>query len=347
MKSMLFIIATFLSFASAAQFNWSLSNNGIPSDFFVSEFIGDGDSVIYAIGYSNVNTTPGIYRSSDNGSNWQATAFNGIPGFYTKFITGNKCGTTFLISATNDTIHAIYRSIDMVNWTLSSAGLTSDFVTIDICPLSASDIIISGETSSPDLYRSQDNGNSWQLVTTFGLPSSQYYTSLAYTGTYLFLNIGNTTNNTLYRSTDGISWSISNNGIPAAHNTFDYLSIDSTTLFSVGAILVPFNAAIYGSNDEGQSWQQYSVNGLENYPLAWNASLTFGEFMFIHVQSFSGNAVFRTDNLASVTNEQNATETKLVKIVDLLGRETEFQPNVPLIYIYEDGSTEKKMVIIE
>ncbi|MCR9172371.1 MAG: hypothetical protein NXI10_07775 [bacterium] len=36
-------------------------------------------------------------------------------------------------------------------------------------------------------------------------------------------------------------------------------------------------------------------------------------------------------------------EKELVKIVDLLGRETKFVPNVPLIYIYSDGSTERKI----
>ena len=35
---------------------------------------------------------------------------------------------------------------------------------------------------------------------------------------------------------------------------------------------------------------------------------------------------------------------ELVKIVDLLGRETKFVPNVPLIYIYNDGSVERKII---
>ena len=36
------------------------------------------------------------------------------------------------------------------------------------------------------------------------------------------------------------------------------------------------------------------------------------------------------------------TETAtLVKIVDLLGRETHFKPNTPLIYIYSDGKMER------
>ena len=42
----------------------------------------------------------------------------------------------------------------------------------------------------------------------------------------------------------------------------------------------------------------------------------------------------------------NASENKeLVKIVDLLGRETDFVPGVVLIYVYSDGSTEKRMVV--
>ena len=32
---------------------------------------------------------------------------------------------------------------------------------------------------------------------------------------------------------------------------------------------------------------------------------------------------------------------ELVKIIDLLGRETEFKANKPLIYVYSDGSVEK------
>jgi hypothetical protein len=37
----------------------------------------------------------------------------------------------------------------------------------------------------------------------------------------------------------------------------------------------------------------------------------------------------------------NSIEKKLVKITDLLGRETIYEPNKPLIYFYNDGSTKK------
>ena len=37
------------------------------------------------------------------------------------------------------------------------------------------------------------------------------------------------------------------------------------------------------------------------------------------------------------------TEKELVKIVDFMGRETEFKPNTPLIFIYSDGTQERVM----
>ena len=40
-----------------------------------------------------------------------------------------------------------------------------------------------------------------------------------------------------------------------------------------------------------------------------------------------------------------ATSKTLFKITDLLGRETPFKPNTPLIYIYDDGSVERKVVL--
>jgi hypothetical protein len=43
---------------------------------------------------------------------------------------------------------------------------------------------------------------------------------------------------------------------------------------------------------------------------------------------------------SGITEIADSTK-KLIKIVNLLGQETEFKPNTSLIYIYDDGSTEK------
>jgi hypothetical protein len=40
-------------------------------------------------------------------------------------------------------------------------------------------------------------------------------------------------------------------------------------------------------------------------------------------------------------------EKKLVMIVDFMGRETEFKPNTPLIFIYSDGTRERVMKLEE
>ena len=39
------------------------------------------------------------------------------------------------------------------------------------------------------------------------------------------------------------------------------------------------------------------------------------------------------------------TEKMLLKITDILGRETRGKKNEPLFYIYDDGTVEKKIII--
>lgn len=48
--------------------------------------------------------------------------------------------------------------------------------------------------------------------------------------------------------------------------------------------------------------------------------------------------------LAKVDSLTLIPKPKLLKIVDLMGREVEYTPNVLLLYLYDDGSVEKKVV---
>jgi hypothetical protein len=56
-----------------------------------------------------------------------------------------------------------------------------------------------------------------------------------------------------------------------------------------------------------------------------------------------------TDDCALVeinyTITGSAFEKQLVLITDLLGRETTLKPNTPLLYIYEDNTVEKKIIL--
>ena len=58
--------------------------------------------------------------------------------------------------------------------------------------------------------------------------------------------------------------------------------------------------------------------------------------------------LIKTDGNGNVTSTFNIplnSNRNLEKIVDILGKETKSQTNTPLIEIYDDGSTEKKIII--
>ena len=45
-----------------------------------------------------------------------------------------------------------------------------------------------------------------------------------------------------------------------------------------------------------------------------------------------------------VKHQQN-TSKMLIKVTDILGQETPYRRNIPLFYIYNDGTVEKRIVI--
>ena len=57
--------------------------------------------------------------------------------------------------------------------------------------------------------------------------------------------------------------------------------------------------------------------------------------------TFSTNCSNACSGIPTTTEEYSNQPRKLIRILDLLGRETNFKPNTPLIYQYDDGSVEK------
>ena len=81
-----------------------------------------------------------------------------------------------------------------------------------------------------------------------------------------------------------------------------------------------------------------------------------GETNQIFEAPYNGSfAVFVTQNNCSDTSdcinistlglEAHQPSKNLIQILDMMGRETTFKPNTPLIYVYDDGSTEKVFTI--
>ena len=50
---------------------------------------------------------------------------------------------------------------------------------------------------------------------------------------------------------------------------------------------------------------------------------------------------------AAGMNEIQSSSAELIKIVDLTGRECEYSPDKPLLFIYSDGTVSRKMIVGE
>ena len=109
-------------------------------------------------------------------------------------------------------------------------------------------------------------------------------------------------------------------------------NISLTDTLNVSAHLVN-DSAIYEGNPvscliEDQLYWQEDLSSLDN-----------GRWTFVHENVGVDQNVFLDIDEAIFNNKPS-----LVKIVDLLGRDTTIKPNTVLFYIYSDGSVEKKYI---
>ena len=91
------------------------------------------------------------------------------------------------------------------------------------------------------------------------------------------------------------------------------------------------------NTEDGKSVQQTTDGGY----IITGETTSFGNDIQVYL--------IKTDFQGNITSTFNITKPllnrKLEKVVDILGRETKPQTNIPLIEIYDDGSTEKKLVV--
>ena len=90
------------------------------------------------------------------------------------------------------------------------------------------------------------------------------------------------------------------------------------------------------------------VEGLDSYTAPSGTVYTTGGVYTDTIQNAAGcDSIITIDLSLNYTGigELNNTPKQLIKIVDVLGRETPFKPNTPLLYIYNDGTVERKMII--
>ena len=106
-------------------------------------------------------------------------------------------------------------------------------------------------------------------------------------------------------------------------------------------------------------WSQCESNSTDNHvacdSFTWIDGVTYTSsnntavFTLVGANAAGCDSIITIDLSLNYTGigELNNTPKQLLKIVDVLGRETPFKPNTPLLYIYNDGTVERKMIIEE
>ena len=85
------------------------------------------------------------------------------------------------------------------------------------------------------------------------------------------------------------------------------------------------------------AWDSTNTNG-GSIPLLFNYTQNIQEF-------YDGVLTMPCSNINTINDVSDLSKGRLVKIIDVLGRETIPKSNIPLFYIYNDGTVEKRIVI--
>ena len=134
-------------------------------------------------------------------------------------------------------------------------------------------------------------------------------------------------------------------------------SMEARFLAEDGDLACKLMAALQGANMVGAD-SRCATNGTSSlFAFVKVAPVTGPEFL-ASVRTNDGDGIEPIDSLQIKfdlahtcgnvgLNELNTSEPELIRIVDVMGRETAFKPNTVLIYVYADGTTERVMKLEE
>jgi len=85
------------------------------------------------------------------------------------------------------------------------------------------------------------------------------------------------------------------------------------------------------------AWDSTNTNG-GSVPLLFNYTQNIQDF-------YDGVLPMPCSNINAINDVSTLSKGRLVKIIDVLARETIPKSNMPLFYIYDDGTVEKRIII--
>jgi len=203
----------------------------------------------------------GVYKSSNGGVSWS----NIFPIVANVFSIIKANDGTLLLAVYESGLAKIYRTTNEgVSWNSYSFGI--NFTSTDF--IISNNGIIFLSTAGYGIYKSTDNGNTWNITASVGWD----YSSLYLDGNTIYAG---TRGNWVYRSTDlGVNWSLLNSGmgqdnfilsLEGNRNGFLFAGMDYSGIYrSVNQVL--------SINENEISIKDFTLN--QNYPNPFNPSTT-------------------------------------------------------------------------
>ena len=176
--------------------------------------------------------------------------------------------------------------------------------------------------------------------------------------TYLDVANGNNTNmnnfhannnpNLFCIDVDDVAWS-TNNWTNIGAQT--YFSTNCNGSYGCTDPLACNYDSLANTNDGSCNYNSSSYDTLvSNISISWNGLIltTSGDYSVTLYNSVGCDSIANLNfifNPVSAINDFNNNQKTLIKVVDVLGKETNIQKNCTLYYIFDDGTVEKKIII--
>jgi hypothetical protein len=103
------------------------------------------------------------------------------------------------------------------------------------------------------------------------------------------------------------------------------------------------NMNLFGAFNYDTTWYNYSIFSQSLFPTYPLTSY----FVYTNSLTFMSDTCVLTYNSTTTTgiSDLDKNKSNLVKITDMLGKETPYRRKLPLLYIYDDGKVEKRIII--